>query len=100
MESETRTKVSSRCAEVKADDKAKQKDKEAPSRQDWEGGGSRPAVETVPPLIVPKGSPAKNLQKQADSVPKTNHGDGGPPKNHQSLPTQDTKEIKPEPDDA
>ncbi len=100
MESETRTKVSSCCGEVKADDKTKQKDKEAPSRQDWEGGGSRPAAETVPPLNVPKDSPAKNLQKQADSVPKTNHGDGGPPKNHQSIPTQDTKEIKPEPDDA
>lgn len=96
MELEAKVKT----AEVKADKKAKLNDKEAGSRQDWEGGGSRPAAETVPPLILPKNSPAKDLQKQADSVAKTKQGDGGPPKNLQSLPTQDTKEIKPEPDDA
>jgi len=93
MTSATTRKPSSGCAKLKADKKEKQMDQEAGSRQDWEGGGSRPASKTVPAAVVPRNSPAKNLQKQADSVAKTNHSDLGPPKNLQSIPTQDTKKI-------
>jgi len=100
MTPDAKTTPSSCCAKEKEAEKGRRIDKDAGSREDWEGGGSRPAAETVPPVAVSQNSPTKNLQKQADSVAKTNHGDDGPPKNLQSLPTQDTKEIKPEPDEV
>ena len=80
----------------KDSEKIKRDDKEARSREDWEGGGSRPTDENVPKEVQPNKSPAKNLQRQAESVPKTTYGDNGPPQNLQSLPTQNTNEISAE----
>jgi len=77
----------------KKSEKAIINEKEAGSREDWEGGASRPVDENVPAVVAPVESPAKDLQRQADSVPKTAHGDNGPPRNLQSLPTQNTHEI-------
>ncbi len=68
-------------------------DEAAKSREDNEGGASRPLNDDVSAPVLPPNSPAKNLQCQADSVPKTPHGDNGPPKNLQSLPTQDTTPL-------
>lgn len=47
----------------------------------------------VPEKILSLNSPAKDLQAQADSVPRIVSGDNGPPKNLQSLPTQDTDPV-------
>lgn len=80
-----------------SNEKNKLSEKQAGSQEDWEGGASRPTDENVPAEILPAGSPSKDLQAQAESVPKTVSGDNGPPKNLQSLPTQDTHDATGEP---
>ncbi len=77
-------------------EKVNRNEKEAGSREDWEGGASRPMDAIVPEEKLPNSSSAKNLQAQAESVPKTPSGDNGPPENLQSLPTQDTHTVSPE----
>ncbi len=72
--------------------KNKKDQKDAVSREDWEGGGSRPAA-AFSDEMFPHNNPANDLQTQADSVPKAKYGDFGPPKNLQSLPTQNTHEL-------
>lgn len=62
-------------------------------RKKWKDGPVNPINEEVRPEKLPKNSPAKDLQSQAEAVPKTNYGDYGPPKNSQSIPTQNTHEI-------
>ena len=79
--------------QIKDLEKNKHNEKEAASREDWEGGSSRPAEENVPAQVVASDSPAKDLQGQAESVSKAVYGDKGPPLNLQSLPTQNTHLI-------
>lgn len=83
--------------EVKAAKKAEINKKESESREDWEGGASRPAEEGAPAVaVIPPEALPENLQAQAEKAPKAVSGDYGPPKNLQSIPTQNTHEISAE----
>ena len=39
--------------DAKVREKIKRKDEEAPTQEDWEGGGSRPPNENVPATVTP-----------------------------------------------
>jgi hypothetical protein len=93
-------KINAPAASELKKEKNKLSDTQAASQEDWEGGASRPTDETVPAESLPNHSPSKNLQAQAESVIKPTYGDSGPPKNLQSLPTQNTREVSSEKDES